>query len=84
MVKRNKYMNVPEIRFKGLDKTWNKKTLDELVQLNSGMDYKHLCNGNIPVYGTGGYMLSVNEGVSKFSPSFLCPKPRLSQAGALL
>ncbi len=25
MVKRNKYMNVPEIRFKGLDKTWNKK-----------------------------------------------------------
>lgn len=52
MVKRNKYMNVPEIRFKGLDKTWNKKTLDELVQLNSGMDYKHLCNGNIPVYGT--------------------------------
>ena len=31
-------MNVPEIRFKGLDKTWNKKTLDELVQLNSGMD----------------------------------------------
>ena len=35
MVKRNKYMNVPEIRFKGLDKTWNKKTLDELVQLNS-------------------------------------------------
>ena len=26
----------------------------------------------------------INEGVSKFSPSFLCPKPRLSQAGALL
>ena len=64
MVKRNKYMNVPEIRFKGLDKTWNKKTLDELVQLNSGMDYKHLCNGNIPVYGTGGYMLSVNAALS--------------------
>lgn len=64
MVKRNKYMNVPEIRFKGLDKTWNKKTLDKLVQLNSGMDYKHLCNGNIPVYGTGGYMLSVNAALS--------------------
>ncbi|WP_229055979.1 hypothetical protein, partial [Parabacteroides merdae] len=27
---------------------------------------------------------SPKEGVSKFSPSFLCPKPRLSQAGALL
>ena len=28
--------------------------------------------------------LGCYEGVSKFSPSFLCPKPRLSQAGALL
>lgn len=64
MVERSKCMNVPELRFKGLDKTWNKKTLDELVQLNSGMDYKHLCNGNIPVYGTGGYMLSVNAALS--------------------
>ena len=28
------------------------------------MDYKHLSEGTIPVYGTGGYMLSVSEALS--------------------
>ncbi len=28
------------------------------------MDYKHLEEGDIPVYGTGGYMLSVNKALS--------------------
>ena len=27
--------------------------------LGNGRDYKHLAEGNIPVYGTGGYMTSV-------------------------
>ena len=30
----------------------------------SGRDYKHLSEGSIPVYGTGGYMLSVSEALS--------------------
>ena len=30
----------------------------------SGRDYKHLSEGTIPVYGTGGYMLSVDEALS--------------------
>ncbi len=30
----------------------------------SGEDYKHLDEGDIPVYGTGGYMLSVSEALS--------------------
>ena len=29
------------------------------------MDYKHLGEGDIPVYGTGGYMLSVDKALSK-------------------
>ncbi|MDM8283545.1 restriction endonuclease subunit S [Ligilactobacillus salivarius] len=32
--------------------------------MNSGRDYKQLNSGNIPVYGTGGYMLSVNDKLS--------------------
>ena len=28
------------------------------------MDYKHLEEGNVPVYGTGGYMLSVDKALS--------------------
>lgn len=30
----------------------------------SGRDYKHLDAGDIPVYGTGGYMLSISEALS--------------------
>ncbi|MCI6793695.1 MAG: restriction endonuclease subunit S, partial [Mollicutes bacterium] len=35
-----------------------------MVDIGSGMDYKHLSEGDIPVYGTGGYMLSVNKALS--------------------
>ena len=38
--------------------------MGEIAKVNSGRDYKHLNYGNIPVYGTGGYMLSVDESLS--------------------
>ncbi len=54
-----------EIRFKdehGNDfPDWEEKKLGEVLTIGSGRDYKHLDDGNIPVYGTGGYMLSVND-----------------------
>jgi type I restriction enzyme S subunit len=43
---------------------WEVKRLGEIITVNSGKDYKHLNNGNIPVYGTGGYMLSVDDKLS--------------------
>lgn len=36
-----------------------------MVEIGSGMDYKHLGEGDIPVYGTGGYMLSVDSALSE-------------------
>lgn len=54
----------PKLRFNGFNEDWKKKRLDEIIQLNSGMDYKHLEDGDIPVYGTGGYMLNVNKALS--------------------
>ena len=44
--------------------TWEQHKLLDILKVNSGKDYKHLEQGNIPVYGTGGYMLSVNEALS--------------------
>ena len=38
--------------------------MGEVVKINSGRDYKHLSVGKIPVYGTGGLMLYVNEALS--------------------
>lgn len=46
--------------------TWEQRKLGEIVAVCSGKDYKHLSDGDIPVYGTGGYMLSVSEALSYF------------------
>lgn len=54
----------PELRFKGFTEAWEQRKLSDVLKVNSGKDYKHLDQGNIPVYGTGGYMLSVNESLS--------------------
>lgn len=54
----------PTIRFKSYIDDWTKKKFYELIELQSGKDYKHLERGDIPVYGTGGYMLSVNKALS--------------------
>lgn len=55
---------MPEIRFKGFWREWAEHQLESLVEVCSGRDYKHLSPGNIPVYGTGGYMLSVDKALS--------------------
>ena len=58
-------MSVPQLRFKD-DVTqdfpeWEDKSIGGVLSIGSGKDYKHLLNGDIPVYGTGGYMLSVDK-----------------------
>ena len=40
---------------------WEVKTLGEMLKIGHGKDYKNLKSGNVPVYGTGGYMTSVND-----------------------
>ena len=58
-------MKKPQIRFKGFTDDWEQRKFSDVVDIGSGMDYKHLGEGNIPVYGTGGYMLSVDAALSE-------------------
>ena len=44
--------------------SWEQRKFSEIVDVCSGRDYKHLNEGPIPVYGTGGYMTSVCEALS--------------------
>ena len=60
-----KKQKVPKLRFPGFTGEWEQRKLGEILKVNSGKDYKHLEIGDIPVYGTGGYMLSVNEALSE-------------------
>jgi len=55
---------VPAIRFKGFTDDWEQRKVGDIVDVRGGRDYKHLSSGDIPVYGTGVYMLSVNEALS--------------------
>ena len=57
----SKSINVPKLRFKEFSGVWEDKLIGQILTVGSGKDYKHLSNGDIPVYGTGGYMLSVND-----------------------
>ena len=41
--------------------SWTTYSIGDVLTIGSGRDYKHLSDGDIPVYGTGGYMLSVND-----------------------
>ncbi len=62
---KDKQAKYPQLRFKGFTDPWVQRNLGEVVDVKSGRDYKHLSEGDIPVYGTGGYMLSVDEALSQ-------------------
>lgn len=49
------------MRFPGFEGEWEVKKIGDVLSIGSGRDYKHLSEGGIPVYGTGGYMTSVHE-----------------------
>lgn len=52
---------VPEIRFDGFSGDWEEKKIGEILKICHGKDYKHLSDGDIPVYGTGGIITYVNH-----------------------
>jgi type I restriction enzyme, S subunit len=58
-------IKAPKLRFKEFKDEWKAKELKHILKVNSGRDYKHLGIGNIPVYGTGGYMTSVDSSLSE-------------------
>lgn len=47
--------------------------LKELLEIKNGKDCKHLSEGNIPVYGSGGLMKYVNKALYQ-GESILLPR----------
>lgn len=54
---------VPKLRFPEFvsEDEWKNKRIEQLLTIGNGCDYKHLSKGDIPVYGSGGYMCSVED-----------------------
>lgn len=64
MAKENEIKTVvPALRFPEFQDTegWKEYKLKNLCEIGNGKDYKHLSSGNIPLYGSGGYMTSVDD-----------------------
>ena len=66
MIEKQTHKYVPQLRFPDFADSgeWEVKRLGDILTVNSGKDYKHLNLGDVPVYGTGGYMLSVDDKLS--------------------
>ena len=56
-----KQKNIPALRFLEFKDEWEKKKLGNILVIGSGKDYKHLGKGNVPVFGTGGLMTTVDS-----------------------
>ncbi|MFW0740017.1 restriction endonuclease subunit S [Flavobacterium sp. T12S277] len=54
-----------ELRFKDGDGNefsgWSELKIGDILKIGNGKDYKHLLNGDTPVFGSGGYMTSINS-----------------------
>ena len=61
---KEKYCKIPKFRFNKFLESWKRLKYEDVIEVNSGKDYKHLEKGDIPVYGTGGYMHSVSEAIT--------------------
>lgn len=56
-----------------LPKGWSLRKLNEVVEIKYGKDHKHLEEGEIPVYGSGGIMRYANKALYE-SESVLIPR----------
>lgn len=52
---------VPNFRFPEFEGEWEKKSIKKVLTIGSGKDHKHLEDGDVPVYGSGGVMRYVND-----------------------
>ncbi len=75
----NKILNVTNLRFPEFSGEWENCQIANILSIGSGRDYKHLEKGNIPVFGTGGYMTSVNECIYDGETTFIGRKGSINK-----
>ena len=74
-----KVLNVPHLRFPEYTERWDTYRIADILCIENGRDYKHLSKGDIPVFGTGGYMTSVNECLYEGETTFIGRKGTINK-----
>ena len=77
--KDKKVLNVPHLRFPEFSGEWDIYEIGDVLCIGNGRDYKHLSKGDIPVFGTGGYMTSVNECLHEGETTFIGRKGTINK-----
>lgn len=77
--KDKKILNVPHLRFPEFTERWDTYRIADILCIGNGRDYKHLSKGDIPVFGTGGYMTSVNECLYEGETTFIGRKGTINK-----
>ena len=72
-------LNVPNLRFPEFQGEWITYKIKDVLSIGNGRDYKHLSNGEIPVFGTGGYMTSVDECLYDGETTFIGRKGNINK-----
>lgn len=67
------------MRFPEFNGEWNTYKIADILCIGNGRDYKHLSKGDIPVFGTGGYMTSVNEYLYEGETTFIGRKGTINK-----
>lgn len=68
-----------QVKKQNIPDGWVEKKLGDVLKIGSGKDYKHLEVGDIPVFGTGGYMLSVNNTLHEGETVFIGRKGTINK-----
>ena len=71
--------DVPHLRFPEFRGEWDIYEIGDVLCIGNGRDYKHLSKGDIPVFGTGGYMTSVNECLHEGETTFIGRKGTINK-----
>ena len=71
--------DVPHLRFPEFGGEWETYIIADILCIGNGRDYKHLSKGDIPVFGTGGYMTSVNECLHEGETTFIGRKGTINK-----
>ena len=67
------------MRFPEFSGEWDIYEIGDVLCIGNGRDYKHLSKGDIPVFGTGGYMTSVNECLHEGETTFIGRKGTINK-----
>ena len=67
------------MRFPEFTERWDTYRIADILCIGNGRDYKHLSKGDIPVFGTGGYMTSVNECLYEGETTFIGRKGTINK-----